>query len=369
MDLGFVLRDPATDTYYFVGYVTVGNVPVGSVVSQGWNPAEPDVWQDQGPSQGSQLVLTEVTASNPPGNPFVNNTSLGPRFSSSDFRPFSNDVALSASSSGIIDAPSEVICFCAGTLILTATGERAVETLAVGDLVATRDHGLQPLRWLGSVAIGAGALKRRPGLVPLRIAAGALGPGRPHSALMVSPQHRILLRSRIVAKVTGAPEALAAARHLIHPGGIEPAPQPEGVTYLHLLFDRHEIVLANGAEAESLFLGPEAQKARGGAPLPALPADLRQDAEPARMLLAGRAARKITLRHLKNGVPLNAGDAPPARRPAAPGLRVRARPPARAAAASRQAPPARVSRIGPIPEKPGSGSDSRAFPSAPNQRL
>jgi hypothetical protein len=159
---------------------------------------------------------------------------------------------------------------------------------------------------------------------------------------VVSPQHRILLRSRIVAKVTGAPEALAAARHLIHPGGIEPAPQPEGVTYLHLLFDRHEIVLANGAEAESLFLGPEAQKARGGAPRPALPADLRQDAEPARMLLAGRAARKITLRHLKNGVALNEGDAPPARRPAPPGLRLRPRPRAGTAAAGPSIPAARI---------------------------
>ena len=70
-----------------------------------------------------------------------------------------------------------VICFAAGTPVETAAGEVAVERLAVGDLVRTLDHGLRPVRWIGSVRVdlGAGPHPAR----PVRIGAGALGPGVP----------------------------------------------------------------------------------------------------------------------------------------------------------------------------------------------
>ncbi|AMY68478.1 Hint domain-containing protein [Frigidibacter mobilis] len=317
LDLGFVLRDPATGTYYFVGYVTINNIPVGSVVSQGWNPASPDEWQEQGPSAGTTLVLTNVTTTSPPNNPFLNNTSLGPRFSSSVFSPFSNDVVLTSGITGIIDTPSEVICFAAGTLIATETGERPVETLAIGDRVLTADHGLQPLRWRGQIALGPAALQKRPALAPIRIAAGALGPGKPHSDLLLSPQHRVLIRSRIVQRLFGVASALAAVKHLTDAGGIAPAGPAGGVVYVHLMFDRHEIVLANGAETESLFLGPEARKSlEANHSLEALELFPELDPDhpamaPARKLLSGRIARRLSLRHRKNGVSLNAE--PPAR--------------------------------------------------------
>lgn len=43
-----------------------------------------------------------------------------------------------------------IICFAAGTRIETGRGDRAAEDIAVGDLVLTRDNGLQPVRWTGS---------------------------------------------------------------------------------------------------------------------------------------------------------------------------------------------------------------------------
>lgn len=313
MDLGFVLQDPATGTYYFVGYVTIGDVPVGSVISQGWNPAEPGVWQDQGPSAGTQLVLTEVTAASPPDNPFMNDTALGPAIARTDLNPFSRDVLISANTTGIIDTASEIVCFCAGTLILTDRGERPVESLAPGDLVLTRDRGLQPVRWRQATALGPAALAKRPGFRPIRLAPGALGPGLPHRALLLSPQHRLLLRSRIVERVAGAPEVLAAAKHLTDVEGIACAAEVTGLTYVHLLFDHHEIIFANGAEAESLFPGPEARKGIGTAgwaeALALLPgaAGLQAAMDPARKLLSGRIARRLAQRHVKNGVPLNAG--------------------------------------------------------------
>lgn len=77
------------------------------------------------------------------------------------------------SSQPVYDVP----CFSAGTLIRTAQGEVAIETLKVGDMVETRDNGLQPIRWVGSVHLGPQDLQRAPNLRPIRIRAGALGRG------------------------------------------------------------------------------------------------------------------------------------------------------------------------------------------------
>jgi len=238
LDLGFVLRDPATNTYYFVGYVTIGNEPVGSVISQGWNPASPNEWQPRGPSAGTELVLTNITTSQPPNNPFLNNTSLGPRFASSSFNPFSNDVVLSSGIGGVIDSPSEIMCFCSGTLILTDKGERAIEDLLPGDMILTRDNGYQPLAWIGRKRLDARHLAENPDLRPILIRAGALGPNIPSIDLAVSPQHRVMVRSNIAQRMFGCREILVAAKQLIAFKGIERDERLEGVTYYHMLFSK-----------------------------------------------------------------------------------------------------------------------------------
>ncbi|WP_353143118.1 Hint domain-containing protein, partial [Paracoccus sp. (in: a-proteobacteria)] len=89
------------------------------------------------------------------------------------------------------------MCFIAGTLILTADGEVPIEQIGVGDLVQTRDNGLQPVRWIGSQKLGAAELAAMPKLQPIRVKAGALGPDAPRQDLLVSPQHRVLVRSKI----------------------------------------------------------------------------------------------------------------------------------------------------------------------------
>lgn len=79
------------------------------------------------------------------------------------------------------------ICFVAGTLIETADGPRPVEALQPGDLVLTRDHGLQPLVWVGQSQIDAARLDSCPNLRPIVIEPGALGRGLPQRPLTVSP--------------------------------------------------------------------------------------------------------------------------------------------------------------------------------------
>jgi hypothetical protein len=151
-------------------------------------------------------------------------------------------------------------CFTAGTLIRTARGDVAVEALRVGDLVLTRDHGLQPLRWAGARRFGAAEIAMAPQIAPVRISAGALGPAMPAQDLVVSPQHRILVTGGLALRLAGAAEVLIAAKHLVGLPGVAVAPAGEPVWYHHILFDRHEIVEANGAPAESLLLGPEARR-------------------------------------------------------------------------------------------------------------
>ncbi|WP_240200307.1 Hint domain-containing protein [Paracoccus methylovorus] len=204
------------------------------------------------------------------------------------------------------ESAQRVPCFTAGTLILTAHGEVPIEQVSVGDLVQTRDNGLQPVRWIGSQKLGAAQLSSAPKLQPIRIKAGALGPDAPRQDLLVSPQHRVLVRSKIAQKMFGASEVLVAAKQLLQLDGFDIATDVDEVTYFHMLFDRHEVVVSNGAETESLYTGPEALKSVGKAAVEEIFALFPQLAdpdhvpEPARFLPSGRQARKLGLRHLQN---------------------------------------------------------------------
>lgn len=199
-------------------------------------------------------------------------------------------------------------CFCRGTLIQTDHGAVAVEQLRVGDLVQTRDHGLQPIRWIGRRALDAVDLAAAPRLRPIRIRAGALGRGVPALDLTVSPQHRVLVRSAIAQRMFDCAEVLVAAKQLLAIEGIEQV-ETEAVEYFHILFDRHEIVLSNGAETESLYTGAEALKAVGKAArdeiLALFPALRDSPAEAARPLIPGAKARQLAQRHARNRKALN----------------------------------------------------------------
>ncbi len=149
-------------------------------------------------------------------------------------------------------AASELyVCFTPGTLIAVPGGERPVESLRPGDLVLTKDHGAQPLCWVGRRDFTAADLAASPGLRPIVIAAGAFGPSQPAREVRVSPLHRILVRDDSASLLFGTAEVLIAARDMIDGDAVRWAGADEGVTYVHLLFDGHEIVFADGCEAES----------------------------------------------------------------------------------------------------------------------
>ncbi|WP_313137570.1 Hint domain-containing protein [Paracoccus jeotgali] len=219
-------------------------------------------------------------------------------------------------SSGAVDktklvySNTHVTCFAAETLIETADGPVAAGQLSPGLLVRTRDAGLQPLRWVGQRHLTAAELEASPNLRPIRIRAGALGQDIPSQDLVVSPQHRVLVRSRIAQRIFGTDEVLVAAKQLLLVDGVDVANDLDRVTYVHFLFDDHQIVISNGAETESMHTGAEALKSIGAAALAEIFAifpDLREmgaERVSARVIASGRMGRRLAVRHVENRKPL-----------------------------------------------------------------
>ena len=152
-----------------------------------------------------------------------------------------------------------VVCFARGTRIATPAGDRRIETLARGDLVLTA-QGPQPIRWIGHRRLDGERLRADPHLAPIRIPAGALGPGRPARDLVVSPQHRILIANRVAERMFGEASILVPAKDLLGYFGVSRIADPAGVEYWHLLLEGHHVLQSQGIWAESLYPGPEAMK-------------------------------------------------------------------------------------------------------------
>jgi len=140
------------------------------------------------------------------------------------------------------------VCFVVGTRVATPSGDRPIETLQRGDLVLTRDQGAQPVRWIGmrtQVARGDAA--------PVLFKRGAIGNTRP---LRVSRQHRVRYSGWKAELLFGEEAVLIPATHFVNGESVR-VQEGGWVTYVHLLFDRHQIVYADGVEAESFHPTPD----------------------------------------------------------------------------------------------------------------
>ncbi|WP_458790512.1 Hint domain-containing protein [Yoonia sp. MH D7] len=153
-------------------------------------------------------------------------------------------------------------CFTPGTAIATAKGERLVEELQIGDRIITRDNGIQEIAWVGHKEMTGKQLVQNPHLRPVLIKAGALGNGLPERDMMVSPNHRVLVSSDLTQLYFEENEVLAAAKHMVGANGIH-AVDVMSTTYVHFMFERHEVVLSNGAWTESFQPGDYSLKGIG----------------------------------------------------------------------------------------------------------
>ena len=135
------------------------------------------------------------------------------------------------------------VCFAEGTKITTSLGEVAVEDLRGGDLVATvsgEGAPMKPVLWVGRRRVQLAGNPAAEQLAPVRVKAGALGHGVPHRDLLVSPDHCLFLDG-----------ALVPARLLVNGRSIVTEREFAAITYYHVELETHDVLLAEGAAAES----------------------------------------------------------------------------------------------------------------------
>jgi len=162
--------------------------------------------------------------------------------------------AISISDFSFDSIPLAPGCFAAGTHIKTPRGEVAVEDLMADDLVITAGNGPMPIRWIGHRSFAA-----KGSLAPICITKNTLGNSRD---LLVSPMHRMAISGFSVAALFAETEVLVPAEALLNGDQIYRKSGGE-VTYYHILLDSHEILFAEGAPAESLFIGQDGSELSG----------------------------------------------------------------------------------------------------------
>ncbi len=203
-----------------------------------------------------------------------------------------------------------VACFCAGTLIETHAGPKRVEDLTAQDRLLSQRNCFETIVLVCRRAILPSELDANPKLRPVVISKGALGNGLPVQDLRVSRQHRLYVSSPICQRMFGADEVLVSATQLTQLPGIYVDTDVSEVTYFHVLLDKHDVIFANGAPAESLYLGGNA--------VDALSADAREEIhaifpeliekrvqpKPAHFIPIPKDQRMLVARHAKNAKPV-----------------------------------------------------------------
>lgn len=185
-----------------------------------------------------------------------------------------------------------VACFAAGTTLLTPRGEVSVESLKIGDLLETADAGALPIIWIGSTKIVFDADNETQ--KPIIVAAQALGTDLPKRDLVISPQHKILLKS------SDGQGVLIPAKGLTGQRGIRVMKGRKKVEYFHILLPTHSILFSNGLATESFYPGKTAMKMLKTeereaieAAVPSLKSDLGAYGPPIRECLTKRQAEEL----------------------------------------------------------------------------
>lgn len=144
-----------------------------------------------------------------------------------------------------------IYCFTKDTEIQTKTGKLNIQSLNIGDLIATQTHGFQPIRWIGKRSICAAELHGRPEFKPVLIRKSAFGINIPSKDTRLSQHHRICLTDWRAEVLFGQPSVLCAAIDLVNDHTILVDHKATTVEYYHILFDHHEIVFGDNLPSES----------------------------------------------------------------------------------------------------------------------
>ena len=131
-------------------------------------------------------------------------------------------------------------CYCPGTLIRTPRGQKKVEKLKIGDKVMTASGEARPIKWIGRRSYSGRFVMGRKDVLPVCIKAGALEDNVPKRDLWISPNHAMYLDG-----------VLIEAKDLVNGVSIVQAESAESIEYYHVELDTHDVLIAEGALAES----------------------------------------------------------------------------------------------------------------------
>ncbi len=146
--------------------------------------------------------------------------------------------ATNGGSSVSILAPG-ALCFLPGTLIRTPDGQTEVERLSAGDRVLTARGQTRPIVWVGSGQVLA-TRGQRNAATPVIVRKGALAPNVPHTDLRVTKGHSFFIDN-----------VLIPVEFLVNHRSILWDDRAQEVTVYHIELESHDVLLANGAAAES----------------------------------------------------------------------------------------------------------------------
>ena len=210
--------------------------------------------------------------------------------------------------SNALDYMTFVTCFEADTPIETTRGPLPARAITPGTALPCADGMVREVLWRAERRICAETQRFVAKMRPIRIKAGSLGPGLPATDVMVSPEHRILVRSRIAKRRFGRSDVMVAARFLTDLPGVEPVQLDTEIRYIHFLLSEHAAVEASGLLSESLYLGPMTLRslaARDRLALTSVAArhDLSWNVSPYRHL-GRREAADLVARHIAHRRPM-----------------------------------------------------------------
>jgi hypothetical protein len=191
-------------------------------------------------ARGDTIEITGITVT---GSSYVNGVltltetsgaatlDLPGRFATADFL-----VTNAAAGADVTLAP---ICYLPGTLIATPLGEMEVERLAPGDMALTLSGEARRIVWVGTGRVLA-TRGRRSAATPVIVRKGALGDNVPHSDLRVTKAHALYIDG-----------VLVPVEFLVNHRTILWDDHAQEVTIYHIELETHDVLLANGAPAES----------------------------------------------------------------------------------------------------------------------
>lgn len=191
------------------------------------------------------------------------------------------------------DAAVNFVCFTPGTRIKTPDGQAEVSTLKPGDLVMTKDHGAQPVQHI--LISEAQFTPESDAHKPIRFAKGSLGRDMPRQPLIVSPNHRVLIKGALCQRLFNCREVLAPAKGLTGLRGVRVQREVESTQYIALIMGHHQLVKASGHWCESLLVTPYSVAHLPQAQLEGIDLITLEEAHmrPARKLLTTQQSRQL----------------------------------------------------------------------------